>query len=164
MAFNDKFHINPATGAVGKCNSVIGQCPFGGLDHHFRDENVARRAFENKAQTFYDWTNNSRIPQETGWITEHVFDPTRQDTYANKHVFFGYDIPEGTRLVVENGWIFEKLSFDDFWEMKAGEERVGGIKIGQPMQYYEFLSALENFGGRLEFKDGVKPIKVNWRS
>jgi hypothetical protein len=163
MAFNDKFHINPATGIVGKCNSVMGQCPFGGLDHHFRDENVARRAFEAKAQSFYDWTVRSQYPQEAGWITEHVFDPNRAETFKKMHVLFGHDIPTGTKLVIENGWVFEKLDFGDFWEMKDGAELPGGIKHGQPLRYYQFLAALENFGGRLEFRDGVKPIQINWR-
>lgn len=163
MGFNDKFHIDPANGLVELCTTPVGQCRFGGLDHHFRDEGVARRAFRAKAQTFYEWTIKSRYAQEPGWITEYVFDPAYPETYDKKHILFSFDIPTGTKLVVENGWVFEKLSFGDFWEMKAGEEFAGGIKHGQPMKYYEFLRALESVGGRLEFRDGVDPIKINWR-
>ena len=34
---------------------------------------------------------------------------------------------------------------------------MGGIKNGQPLKYYEFLKALEEFGGRLEYTEGIKP-------
>ena len=171
MGSNDRFHIDPATGSVEKCRTSLDRCRFGGLDQHFRDsqypptsgEEKALRALRAKAQTFYDWTIASHYPQEPGWITEYVFDPAYPETYRNKHVFFSKDIPTGTKLVIENGWVFEKLGFGDYWEMKAGEERPGGMKYGQPMKYYPFLEALENFGGRLEFRDGVEPIKINWR-
>lgn len=163
MGLNDKFHIDPIVGKVELCRRRVGECPLGGLDHHFYNQDVAYRVYRDASQAFREWTVASVVPQEAGWVTEYVFDPARPRTYHNMHVLFGYDIPEGTRMVVENGWVFEKLSFDDFWEMKAGEERVGGIKIGQPLRYYEFLRALEQVGGRLELREGVAPMKIQWR-
>ena len=33
-----KYHINPKTGAFGKCHAKQGNCPFGDSDHHFNSE------------------------------------------------------------------------------------------------------------------------------
>lgn len=166
MAFNDKFHINPATGAVSKCSAVVGSCPFGSLDHHFRDEQEARRAFERKAQAFMDWNAKSVVPQEQGWITEHVYDPKRPETFKNQLSALddrSAPIPTGTRMVLENGCVFEKLPYGNFWELKQGEGIMHGVRKGLPLTPYNFMAALENFGGRMEYTEGVNPIKINWR-
>lgn len=157
MAIAQKYHIDLLADRVVGCRLPVGSCEFGGLDTHFYDEDRAQGKLRSWRELNGEWLAKTAYPQEEGWVTEHIFDPKRPESYEGHHVFFGYDIPEGTRLVIENGWIFTKLSFDDFWNMDSGYEAVGGIKNGQPLKYYEFLQALEDFGGRLEYAEGIKP-------
>lgn len=42
-----KFHINKATGNVGKCSAVKGQCPFGPDSDHFTSADAARSSYES---------------------------------------------------------------------------------------------------------------------
>jgi hypothetical protein len=41
-----KFHINPATGEVGKCSSTKGKCPFGTAEEHYTSQEAASAAYE----------------------------------------------------------------------------------------------------------------------
>lgn len=159
-----KYHINPLTDEVESCRLAVGSCQFGGLDTHFYDKDNALDKLALWRERNEEWLAKSSYPQEEGWVSEHIFDPAVPESFRDHHIFFGYDIPEHTRLVIENGWIFTKLSFDDFWTMDSGYEVVGGIKNGQPMKYYNFLSALEEFGGRLEYREGIAPSeKLRWK-
>lgn len=159
-----KYHIDLLEDRVVPCKLAVGSCEFGGLDTHFYDEDKAYRKLLIWRELNRAWLTKSAYPQEEGWVSEHIFDPERPESYEKHHVLFGHDITEGTRLVIENGWIFTKESFDDFWTMNSGYEVAGGIKNGQVLRYYEFLGALEEFGGRLEYTEGIKPIaRLRWK-
>lgn len=43
-----KYHINPNSGAVGKCRAEKGNCPFGDESKHFDSPAAARKAFEEE--------------------------------------------------------------------------------------------------------------------
>lgn len=160
-----KYHIDLLEDRVVSCRLEVGNCAIGAtLDQHWYDEEAAQRKLLLWRQISSEWLANSTQPQEEGWVTEHIFDPARPESFENYHVLFGYDIPHRTRLVLENGWIFTKESFDDFWLMESGYERVGGNKNGQVLRYYSFLKELEEFGGRLEYSQGVEPVRrLPWK-
>jgi hypothetical protein len=46
------YHVNPETGATGKCSATKGGCPFGSTDEHFTSAEAARAAFESSQKTF----------------------------------------------------------------------------------------------------------------
>lgn len=167
MAFADKFHINPATGEVGRCTAEFGKCPFGPIERHFRREDEARRAVETKMSSFEEWTARSNVPQTPGWHTEHVFDPRNPKTYEEATWWLRREVPEGTRLIIENGWILKKTQHPEYWEFIAGknDDRPSFLRLNRDglNKDTKFMAALENFGGRLEFTDGIKPMPINWR-
>ena len=159
------FHIEPDSGRVAFCNERV-RCRFADYDGHFRDEQEAHRAYARTRDFFDSWVARSVVPHSDDWIVEHVYDPQRPATY--KHQLSALDdrsrpIPKGTRIVIENGWVFTKLPFGNFWELIEGDGQVSRIRKGLPVTPYNFMSALENFGGRMEYRKGVDPIKVNWR-
>lgn len=45
------YHINPNSGAVGKCRAEKNKCPFGLMDEHFESPAAARANFEKKMST-----------------------------------------------------------------------------------------------------------------
>lgn len=47
-----KYHVNPKTGSAGKCKAENGNCPFGGEAEHFTSMAAARKAFEEKNNSF----------------------------------------------------------------------------------------------------------------
>ena len=159
-----KYHIDTLADQVVSCRKQVGSCEFGGLDTHFYDEDAAYQKLRLWRELNSAWLAASAYPQEKDWVTEYIFDPSRPESYKNYLVFLGMDIPTGTRIVLENGWMFTKESFDDFWIMDSGYERVGGIKNGQVLKYYEFLKQLQEFGGRLEYTEGIEPIaRLRWK-
>lgn len=46
------YHINPKTGASGKCSATKGGCPFGGDEKHYTSAEAARNAFEGTQEVF----------------------------------------------------------------------------------------------------------------
>ncbi len=164
MPPSQKYHINLLENRVESCRIDASSCPIGTLEQHWYDEEKAQGKLRLWRELNGAWLAKSAEPQQRGWVTEHIFDPERPESFENYHVLFGYDIPYRTRLVIENGWIFTKESFDDFWLMESGYERVGGNKNGQVLKYYNFLKELEEFGGRLEYSEGIEPIRrLPWK-
>lgn len=165
MGVNDKFHINVTTDSVEQCTSPVGECEFADYDDHFWNYGEACRAHERTQAFFADAVARSSRALEPGWRVEHVFDPQHPQTYSN----FGWlddrtrPIAAGTRLVVENGWVFTKLGYGNFWELTEGDGDAGGVRRGLPLTVYQCPPSLENFGGRMEYGPGVAPIRINWR-
>ncbi len=165
MSFHDKFHINPANGAVDKCRAKMGECPFGSYDQHFNDRRTAQNVAERKLQQFHDWTSRSRVPQEPGWHTEEIFDPSRPETTELCTIVLRGPLPAGTRLVMENGWELVRDGLTSGWYFTKGEDTRFMFSLEKDIAnpVTNFSGVLMEVGGRLEFQEGTKPMHINWR-
>ena len=169
------YHINAQTGEISACEKRSGfwHCPFGEPDTHFDDLEDARTAFAVKKEEFRAWTAQSAVPQEAGWFTEDVYDPSNHERRSGSVYFDRY--PYGTRVVLENGWIVEKRSIfpegdldDDVtlstWVVITGQDENKFKLDGQEIDNYDVQHHLENFGGRVEAREGIHPYALQWKS
>lgn len=165
---NNLYHVSPKTGNVEVCNARTKPCPWGDTGFHAISPEQARLSYERRMEKFHAWERKSNVPKPLGdiWTTQHVFDPDDPRTFAGFAMFLGgasrkSSIPMGTRLVLENGWIFEK-SFGRFWNVVGGEGYdTLGIKKDVPTRHYQILAVIETYGARLEFggpKD-IRPVR-----
>ncbi|WP_291038618.1 hypothetical protein [Herbiconiux sp.] len=160
----DMFHIDPRTGSAHLCTFSITGCPFAAPDFHFDGPDQAQAVWRRKQQLFQDWVDRSSVPQAPGQVTQHVFDPGYPETYDDYASWlrdFGHPAAEGTRLVLENGWVFEKFHLGTYWTLIAGEE-VPGVVIGKPLLLSDVYRELLEHGGRLEFREHVSPMRLPW--
>jgi hypothetical protein len=164
---SDQFHVDPQTGVAQLCTFSVPGCPFATPDFHFDSSDHAHHAWQRKQLFFDEWVSRSSIPQEPGWAVQHVFDPERPETSAGRQVWLDdrrHLAPAGTRLVFENGWVLEVLAGPDTSSRRAlvdGEE-ANGVKRGARLRISEVFFELDQFGGRLEFRDGIKPMRLPW--
>lgn len=69
-----KFHINPNTGAAGRCRAFAGECPFGGESDHYGSAEKARNAFEARMGGSFAPPSLSPLPARkvTRWNREEI--------------------------------------------------------------------------------------------
>jgi len=164
------YHTNPDTGNTEACKARYKPCPWGDIGFHATSPERARAVYERRMERFHAWERKSNVPKPLNdtWSTQHVFDPDEPRTFASFATFLGGSskmtpIPMGTRLVIENGWIFEK-SFGRFWNLLEGEGYESlGISKDVPTRHYQILSVIEAYGARLEF-GGPKNIRPTRQS
>lgn len=155
------FHINPKNRDVVECYNHT-ECGFGS-DGHFRSEEVAWTLAREKFALWDDWMARSSVPREPGWYIEHVFDPQNEETMLYFRSFLD-TVPEGTRLVMENGWVLEKAYVNGYWNFLEGEDdRIMGLKKDEINDHLKFTTLLSQIGGRLEFSEAVPPLQIDWR-
>jgi len=160
------FHIDSLTGEVESCFNSDGWCKFGGFNTHFRYAHQATEAYARRQAEFNEWLSRSAYPLEEGWVVEHVYDPERPGTYYEDPLIGQSGPPvtklAGTRLVLENGYVWVKLPYGTFWEMAVGEDQPFGLRKRLPVDAVEFFHMVEEFGGRIEYREGIRPIHVRW--
>lgn len=167
---NNLYHVSLETGNTEVCHARVKPCPYGDIGFHSVSPEQARLSYERRMEKFHAWERKSNVPKPLNdpWTTQHVFDPDDPRTYSGFAVFLGgaskmNPIPMGTRLVIENGWIFEK-HFGRFWMVVDGEGYDAlGISKDVPTRHYQILSVIETYGARLEF-GGPKNIRPTRQS
>lgn len=163
----DKFHVNPKTGNAGACKSVKGKCPFGEADDHFATKPEARVAYEKKQEIFEQFAHKTKMPA-VGAYTLAVYDPmsekiSSKELWGNK--IFGEfskkmtDAEDGTRLVIENGQVWQKndLYGDESWKFVAGDyDQLSRLERGRTYDSSNIGHPIMQYGARLE-NGGTNP-------
>jgi len=117
------FHVNPKTGNPSVCRAKTGNCPFGEITEHYESKEDARLSYEKKQESFAKWNNESIYPPSPKSYTLSVFKPDTENSRNNYELRekFYHDLEkasDGTRLVTETGWIFEK---SELWSHASGQ-------------------------------------------
>lgn len=154
-----KYHINPKTGEVGVCNSRLGRCPFGTPLMHFYSEDEARGAANRTLQRFYEFTSKSLIPQDPNWFTVHIFEPGPRMNFTGPL----RRTEPGHHLVIENGWILEKVDEPRKWQLLGSAlPQFPSPSPGLIFSHDAFYYDLSTRGGRIESAEGLPHFHIEW--
>lgn len=145
------YHVNPKTGNPGQCKAKK-QCPFGGMENHYATQEEAAKSYEKAQEKYEAFVALSVIPQSKGAYTLAVFDRLDPNV-LQQAVPAMIAAPNGARLVVENGQVWEKntLYGDDSWRFATGEYEP--MYRLEPKKTYDGNYArwlIKDHGGRLE--------------
>ena len=168
------WHIDPLVRSPTKCEYPPGKCKFGNGNQHFLRESDARVAAEAKLATWAEFMRNTKVPQDPGYFTEYVFFPNDEQTKLDAIALLGpYEpsLAEGTRLVMENGWVLELTTPGQnykFWRLLQTDEAIYKSswpvrEIGDTLNVLDLHGKLVRCGGRLEVPHGTTPINIKWR-
>lgn len=170
----DKFHINPKTGNAGICKAEKGQCPFGRDEDHFDTRGEARKSWESLQETWEPVNWKSKIPLAdnaevvaTFYINSPYVKPgadrssAAYSAFSRKVLFSDF----GSRLVLENGQVWERESGVDSWKFVDGEAESGqDFKRGQIWSGTFLDSSIARLGARLEKPRNTVPGTEGLRS
>ena len=168
------WHIDPLVRIPTKCDYPPGKCKFGNGNQHFLKESDARAAADAKLATWAEFMRNTKVPQDPGYFTEYVFFPNDEQTKLDAIDLLGFHEPslaEGTRLVIENGWVLELTTpgenYKD-WRLLQTDETIYKNtwmdgEIGKIHNELTLHGHLKKYGGRLEVPHGTTPINIKWR-
>lgn len=114
---------------------------------HFGDEKAALGAKDTLWQKLHKATIESAIPQEPGWFTVGVLGTG--DDYSISGLF---QARAGHRLILENGWTYEKVGDALGLVAISGEKRTptDPIKIGELYTGIDFGFHARRYGDGLE--------------
>lgn len=168
------FHVNPKTGNPGVCKAKSGKCPFGGVEDHFEDRADAQKAFEKKQEKFEHFTWKSKLPATKGSYVLAIYDPMSEEIavgemWGNK-VFGAFgakmdDATEGTRLVIENGQVWEKDFFTDSWKFVSGDvDFLNSLERGKTYDRSHLGTPILQHGARLESGGGTPRMAPEHRA
>ena len=126
------FHVNPKTGNTGICKAKNDKCPFGGAADHFEDRAAAQKAFEKKQEKFEQFLWKSKLPATKGSYVLATYDPMSEEVPVGQlwgNPVYGKFLEDleaaedGSRLVIENGQVWEKsgLYGETSWKFVQGQ-------------------------------------------
>lgn len=163
----NKFHVNPKTGNPGVCRAKA-NCPFGGDDEHFESREEARSVYEKTQEKFEHFNWKSKMPATKGTYITATYDPMSEEVavgelWGNK-VFAKFaeqmdSAAPGTRLVIENGQVWEKTDLygPEVWKFTSGDyDPLTRVEKGRAYDRSYIGSSILRHGGRLE-QGGTAP-------
>lgn len=156
-----KWHINPQSGEVDRCWAYpANDCVFGTLSAHFYDEKKAWASAAKKMKEFQQWNELSAVPQEEGWFTVYVVDPTMKN---HQRISPLQKAQPGHRLILENGWIYENTARYE-WKAISGESILPSapIRPGKTYEIEDLWSVIARSGARIESNPTLPPFPIEW--
>lgn len=166
MSTSTMYHVHPETGDVGVCRAKTKPCPFLVFTEHF-DTPEEAQVYSEKTQGEYAHFNwKSKMPASKKAITIAIYDPFSQDVPQGG--VFGNPIygafaekmdaaKKGTRLVVENGQVWEKDT-ESYWTFVSGDEDIFHVAMpGETLDRSRIGQMILTYGARME-KGGETPV------
>lgn len=174
-----KFHVNPKTGNPGICKAKEEEnCPFAGLSEHYTTREEAQAAYEKVQSKFEHFNWKSNVPQSKGAYTLAIYDPMSEevpkDGLWGNRVFTKFSeimkaAPAGSRVVIENGQVFEKSNISSYegeaWKFVEGPYDPNS-RLEKKRTYYSgnLSFSIKLHGARLEAGGTAPKLKPELRA
>lgn len=162
------FHVNPKTGNTGICKAKNDKCPFGGAADHFEDRAAAQKAFEKKQEKFEQFLWKSKLPATKGSYVLATYDPMSEEVPVGQlwgNPVYGKFLEDleaaedGSRLVIENGQVWEKsgLYGETSWKFVQGQyDPLARLEPRHTYDIFYLGTSIQKHGARLE-QGGTRP-------